>query len=133
MDSRIPKFPKSAVESLLACGRAEEMDGFVSAKTGKTFKAALRLDESGKVVFDFPEKQPQPKSPACPLCGGQIVKGRTAYGCERWKDGCSFRLPFSFEGTDIGDGEALTLLEGKSLPLPDGTAVSLRDGTLTSQ
>lgn len=31
----------------------------------------------------------------CPLCGkGQIIKGRTAYGCSRWKDGCTYRLPF---------------------------------------
>lgn len=31
----------------------------------------------------------------CPLCGqGVIVKGRTAYGCSRWREGCAFRLPF---------------------------------------
>jgi len=32
---------------------------------------------------------------ACPVCGqGRIIKGKTAYGCSRWKEGCSFRLPF---------------------------------------
>ena len=31
----------------------------------------------------------------CPLCGqGVIIKGKTAYGCSRWKEGCSFRKPF---------------------------------------
>ena len=31
----------------------------------------------------------------CPLCGkGTIIKGRTAYGCSRYKE-CGFRLPFS--------------------------------------
>lgn len=31
----------------------------------------------------------------CPLCGkGKIVKGRTAYGCSRFKE-CGFRLPFA--------------------------------------
>lgn len=31
---------------------------------------------------------------ACPLCGkGHIIKGKTAYGCSEWKNGCSFRLP----------------------------------------
>lgn len=31
----------------------------------------------------------------CPVCGhGNIVKGKTAYGCSRWKEGCTFRLPF---------------------------------------
>ena len=34
----------------------------------------------------------------CPLCGkGKIIKGKTAYGCSRWKDAqepCLFRKPF---------------------------------------
>ena len=31
----------------------------------------------------------------CPLCGkGQIIKGKTAYGCSEWKSGCTFRLMF---------------------------------------
>lgn len=31
----------------------------------------------------------------CPLCGkGKVIKGREAYGCSRWKDGCTFRKPF---------------------------------------
>ncbi len=30
----------------------------------------------------------------CPLCHqGRIVKGKTAYGCSRWKQGCTFREP----------------------------------------
>jgi DNA topoisomerase-3 len=31
----------------------------------------------------------------CPVCGkGKIIKGKSAYGCSCWKDGCTFRLPF---------------------------------------
>ena len=31
----------------------------------------------------------------CPACGkGHIIKGKTAYGCDRWREGCTFRLPF---------------------------------------
>ena len=31
----------------------------------------------------------------CPLCGkGTIIKGKTAYGCSNWRNGCTFRLPF---------------------------------------
>ncbi len=31
----------------------------------------------------------------CPLCGqGTIIKGKTAYGCSRWKEGCTWRQPF---------------------------------------
>lgn len=32
----------------------------------------------------------------CPLCGkGLIVKGKSAYGCSRWKEGCGYRIPFA--------------------------------------
>lgn len=32
---------------------------------------------------------------ACPVCGeGKVIKGKTAYGCSRWKEGCNFRKPF---------------------------------------
>lgn len=31
----------------------------------------------------------------CPLCGqGTIIKGKTAYGCSRWKEGCTWRKSF---------------------------------------
>ena len=31
----------------------------------------------------------------CPLCGkGTIIKGKAAYGCSEWKNGCTFRKPF---------------------------------------
>ena len=31
----------------------------------------------------------------CPLCGkGHIIKGKTAYGCSEWKNGCGWRQPF---------------------------------------
>ena len=32
---------------------------------------------------------------ACPICGkGIIIKGKAAYGCSQWKNGCTFRKPF---------------------------------------
>ena len=34
----------------------------------------------------------------CPLCGkGTIIKGKTAYGCSEWKNGCTFRQAFGSE------------------------------------
>ena len=44
-------------------------------------------------------KKPAPAPPTegapCPLCGkGHIIKGKTAYGCSEWKNGCTFRMPF---------------------------------------
>ena len=32
----------------------------------------------------------------CPKCKqGHIIKGRAAYGCSRWKEGCDWRMPFA--------------------------------------
>lgn len=32
----------------------------------------------------------------CPVCGkGTIIKGKTAYGCSLWREGCKFRHPFA--------------------------------------
>ena len=53
-----------------------------------------------------PKPKEEPATPAlpegdaiigcrCPLCGkGTILKGKTAYGCSEWKNGCTFRKPF---------------------------------------
>lgn len=49
------------------------------------------------------KKIDKPKSPRiksldqiiCPYCGqGHMIKGRTAYGCSRYKEGCKILLPF---------------------------------------
>ena len=48
----------------------------------KGIKDAVKIDDSmlGK---------------ACPVCGkGIIIKGKTAYGCSDWKNGCTFRQGF---------------------------------------
>lgn len=35
----------------------------------------------------------------CPVCGeGKIIKGHAAYGCSRWREGCTFRQAFATKG-----------------------------------
>ncbi|MBO5720087.1 MAG: DNA topoisomerase 3 [Bacteroidales bacterium] len=42
------------------------------------------------------EKKEKAKEVKCPVCGkGVLIKGRSAYGCSEWKNGCSFTIPFS--------------------------------------
>ena len=32
----------------------------------------------------------------CPLCGkGTVIRGKTAFGCSRWREGCTFRSPLA--------------------------------------
>lgn len=86
---------------------------------GKKKKAAASTPASNAPAGFQPRKkkaattkkttQPSPATPAaaqagsddswvglpCPVCGvGHIIKGKTAFGCSRWKEGCSYRRPF---------------------------------------
>jgi DNA topoisomerase-3 len=41
------------------------------------------------------ERENRLEGKICPLCGkGKLLKGKTAYGCSEWKNGCTYRQPF---------------------------------------
>lgn len=74
-----------------------------SADTKK--KSASKTSDSEK-----PKKAPAKRKPAiksleeiiCPQCGqGHILKGNTAYGCSKFRDGCTLRLPFDSFSADL--------------------------------
>lgn len=51
---------------------------------------------------------------ACPECGtGHIVKGRTAFGCSRYAEGCRCLLPFSEYPEDLTPGKLAKKLNAK--------------------
>ena len=65
-------------------------------KPKTTRKKATPKSVEGSAV---PEPAEGPATPIegapCPLCGqGHIIKGNTAFGCSRWKEGCTYRVPF---------------------------------------
>lgn len=45
--------PIASVKKLLAEGKTDKIDGFKSKKSGKEFSAFLKMDEKGKIVFEF--------------------------------------------------------------------------------
>lgn len=62
-----------------------------SSKSGKSQSPKPKTMEEVKAEHNPDEVIGMP----CPLCHeGYIVKGKTTYGCSRWKDGCTYRLPF---------------------------------------
>ncbi|MDE6514222.1 MAG: DNA topoisomerase III, partial [Muribaculaceae bacterium] len=76
-------------------------------------RSVISDDSNRRIIIadDEPEKKKgkpaataKPRAPrlksieeiACPKCGeGHLLKGRTAYGCSRYKEGCDLRLPFA--------------------------------------
>lgn len=48
----------------------------------------------------------------CPKCKkGSLLKGSTAYGCSNYKNGCDFKLPFSFHEKKISESQLIRLLD----------------------
>ena len=57
-------------------------------------ESGKRKVESGKRKKESVDELPV-EGKVCPLCQqGTIIKGKTAYGCSRWKEGCTYRVPF---------------------------------------
>ncbi|MDE5827109.1 MAG: DNA topoisomerase III, partial [Duncaniella sp.] len=52
----------------------------------------------------------------CPLCkNGHILKGRTAFGCSRFREGCSLRLNFSEYPEDLTPAKLRKMLQKKGM------------------
>ena len=58
------------------------------------------------------ERKTGPEGLNCPKClQGKLLRGKTAYGCSRWKEGCGFRLPFQYLDKKIPEKQLLRLLK----------------------
>ena len=56
-----------------------------SKKTAKKSTEEVKAEHNPDSIIGLP----------CPICKqGHIIKGKTAYGCSRWNEGCTYRLPF---------------------------------------
>jgi DNA topoisomerase III len=116
------------VRQLLKEGRTDVVKGFKS-KAGKPFEAALEWRD-GKVQFAFPPREEarpatpevpreeaRPATPEglpCPACKeGRLVRGRAAWGCGRWREGCRWVLPFEVDGRVLSAAEAVARVVGK--------------------
>ena len=66
-----------------------------SKAEGKKTRAPRKKKEKEAPATAAPAAPADPMvGKPCPVCGqGTIIKGKTAYGCSRWKEGCTFRQP----------------------------------------
>lgn len=67
-----------------------ELPARLTAKKGESATAAATAPPNEK-----PKRKVIRAGSPCPQCGeGKVLKGKTAYGCSRWKEGCTWRKPF---------------------------------------
>ncbi|MBF9220907.1 type IA DNA topoisomerase [Hymenobacter ruricola] len=57
----------------------------------------------------------------CPACKtGHVVRGKTAFGCARFREGCTFRLPAEIHGKKLSDPQVKALLAKGRTPVMKG-------------
>ncbi|MCI5058787.1 MAG: DNA topoisomerase, partial [Flavobacteriales bacterium] len=104
-DFRIPfkfldkKIPEKQIERLLTKGTSTKLKGF--KKDGNKADGYLSFDEDQQLILsETPKNQKETKKTAkeslqCPKCNkGFIQKGKTAFGCDNFKNGCNFVVSF---------------------------------------
>lgn len=75
--------------------------------------------KASKPKSSAPKKPRQPairklEQIVCPHCGqGHLVKGRTAYGCSRFREGCKVLFPFEEFSADLTPGKLNTMIKKK--------------------
>lgn len=70
----------------------------------KKSKAASASKEAGEKKPRKPRKRAVPAPAVCPICHkGTLLRGKTAYGCSEYKNGCTFRLDYATYGADLTD------------------------------
>ena len=107
--------------------KSPEMTGEWEEKLKKIERSQLDPDEfmggiSGYIRTLIKSSATERLDPArwgsCPLCGKEVVKGKRAYGCSGWKDGCEFVLEPECKGVTLTAKQIQVLLQQHILPQP---------------
>lgn len=94
---------------------AEKEKSGTTSKKGRKVKEKKKNEDLSSRKEDIQGKsiqEIQPEPILCPMCGkGHIMKGKTAYGCSDWKDGCNFRLSFDEYGENLVDNDLKIIVQ----------------------
>lgn len=70
----------------------------------KKSKATSTSKEAREKKPRKPRKKSVSAPVVCPICHkGTLLRGKTAYGCSEYKNGCTFRLDYATYGADLTD------------------------------
>jgi DNA topoisomerase-3 len=82
----------------------------------------VKNESSKRIEVETEESKSKAKTEKtvhCPKCkSGNLVKGKTAFGCSNYKNGCDFKIPFHLLGKKLTDAQILMLADkGKTTPI----------------
>ncbi len=102
---------KNMVDNLVVEVRMEKSIHKIAAPVHATHKKTSKKKRS--------TTKKTTKEVLCPKCKkGQLLKGKTAFGCSEWKAGCTLRIPFMFLEKKISDNQVKRLvLKGSTVTL----------------
>ncbi len=116
MEQHGKQLTEKQVAALLAKRRTGVIKGFKNEQ-GDSFDAVVTLDAANQLGLERAEKAaPADPFEQCPVCRqGRLLKGRAAYGCSRFREGCQFLVPFEMGGKLLSEKNIETLLlKGKT-------------------
>jgi DNA topoisomerase-3 len=114
-------FTENHITSLIRSGKTSTIKGLKIAE--KEIEAVVKFDKD----FSLQLEEKEPKELICPKCKkGEIITGKTAYGCGDWKAGCNFRIPLVYMGKEITESHLSKLVGGKETSLMKGF---IKDGS----
>lgn len=85
----------------------------IEEKKEEPAKKKKRATSEGKSKSKAKKKtETTPTVPVCPLCGkGTILRGKAAYGCSEYKNGCTFRMDYAGYGANLTDQQLINAIE----------------------
>ncbi|QMU28830.1 type IA DNA topoisomerase [Adhaeribacter radiodurans] len=111
------EIPAKAIQTLLAKGKSPVLKGFVIPdQAGKTDVYLILDDNLSLKALPTDKKPATDPFEKCPKCRiGKVLKGNSAYGCSRFREGCSFLVPFAIAGKTLSEKNVVDiLLKGKT-------------------
>lgn len=102
----------------------------IEATNKETASAKKEVSQITEKTSETKTKAPKKKAAAadeatgCPKCkSGTVIKGKTAYGCSAYKEGCNFKVEFEFSGKKLSDSQLLQLIKKGKTPVIKGFTV----------
>ncbi|QZT37795.1 DNA topoisomerase 3 [Halosquirtibacter xylanolyticus] len=114
MDSA--KITQKQMETFILKKRSGLISSF-KGESGSKYSGYLVLNNQNKVVIERKEEDVW----VCPKCKTRkMIKGKSAYGCEGYNEGCRFIVPFEISGKKLTDTQFSTLIKKGKSPLIKG-------------
>jgi len=107
----------------------QEMKGMVSDLVVQVKSESVQRIQ----IANHSQEVKKQESVECPKCKkGTMLKGKTAMGCSEFKNGCTFKVPFEFQGKKLSETQLLGFLKKKKTATIKGfnTASGKKDGVL---